>query len=443
MLREGPLQRCASCGQVFKLVRLRNEFSPEMDYYASNFLPYDMHEMAEMDHTIMMNPLKINTHHEHSVFETPSNYTYTLVNPDDHDRLLTDPAYRLEKTKQLEEITKIYIASLKEIDAQYNKNYGIAEQYQMNKVDYITLLEVEKTILRMDRILNKADKFNARRFTDPANHERREARMEERAKKRWDNNYTFYFGGLTEEEQKYRDYFETDLEKFPEDEKIEEQHDEMELLGEEAYKLENYDFQEMYTKNPEDDQTSYVEKKLFKFRYRRAADPEEVYQLRNERMVKRHLERFGSAENLQKLADLREHIHSAQTAVNSSSFLEYVDLLKKEAAQQYRDYFEDDKTEDFTFLEKINPEQELQLLNFFENHVSFPGEVKGFFTLPKRKWNKAFGFWTNFVLDLKETLFELRPQAERMLDSIENAEKLGYRQEELAKLEESKKIEKK
>lgn len=37
MLREGPLQRCAVCGQVFKLVRLRNEFSAEMDYYMLSF----------------------------------------------------------------------------------------------------------------------------------------------------------------------------------------------------------------------------------------------------------------------------------------------------------------------------------------------------------------------------------------------------------------------
>ena len=38
MLREGPLQRCQGCGQVFKLVRLRNEYSNEMDYYAPNFM---------------------------------------------------------------------------------------------------------------------------------------------------------------------------------------------------------------------------------------------------------------------------------------------------------------------------------------------------------------------------------------------------------------------
>jgi hypothetical protein len=51
---------------------------------------------------------------------------------------------------------------------------------------------------------------------DLENHERREKRMKERAQDRWSTNYTFFLGGLSEEEIKYRDYFETDLEKMPE-----------------------------------------------------------------------------------------------------------------------------------------------------------------------------------------------------------------------------------
>lgn len=54
------------CGQVFKLVRLRNEFSPEMDYYLSNFHPYDSIEMGESDTTVMMSPWKYSSHYEYS-----------------------------------------------------------------------------------------------------------------------------------------------------------------------------------------------------------------------------------------------------------------------------------------------------------------------------------------------------------------------------------------
>ena len=44
--------------------------------------------------------------------ETPSNMVYSLVNPDEHDRLLIDPAYRLERTQALEEKLKVYLFSL-------------------------------------------------------------------------------------------------------------------------------------------------------------------------------------------------------------------------------------------------------------------------------------------------------------------------------------------
>jgi len=56
---------------------------------------------------------------------------------------------------------------------------------------------------------------------DRQNHPRREKRLLEREAQRWDSNYAFYTGSLTEEEQKYRDYYETDLEAYPEDEGIE------------------------------------------------------------------------------------------------------------------------------------------------------------------------------------------------------------------------------
>lgn len=49
--------------------------------------------------------------------------------------------------------------------------------------------------------------------------------MQERKRERWVENYTYFFGGLTEEEQMYRDYFETDLERDPEDDFIDEQID--------------------------------------------------------------------------------------------------------------------------------------------------------------------------------------------------------------------------
>lgn len=68
--------------------------------------------------------------------------------------------------------------------------------------------------------------------------------------------------------------------------------DRQELLTDYKYNLNKFDFQEDYTSNPEDDQTSYVEKKIFKFKYRRALDSREDYERRNQRMIDAQKKRF-------------------------------------------------------------------------------------------------------------------------------------------------------
>ena len=60
--------------------------------------------------------------------------------------------------------------------------------------------QIEKSIMKFDRIFNKVEKFDARAMTDPLNHERREKRMLEKKRESWVKNYTYFFGNLTEEE---------------------------------------------------------------------------------------------------------------------------------------------------------------------------------------------------------------------------------------------------
>lgn len=122
MLREGPLQRCPVCGQVYKLVRLRDEYTDEMDYYLSGLLPYEHQEFGEADHWshnsfIRLMPLS----YEHSNFPVESTNTYTMINPDDHDKVLVDPAYRMEKLTETEKVYEIYMSSMEEIQKQYQK----------------------------------------------------------------------------------------------------------------------------------------------------------------------------------------------------------------------------------------------------------------------------------------------------------------------------------
>jgi hypothetical protein len=56
--------------------------------------------------------------------------------------------------------------------------------------------------------------------------------MLERKRERWTEHYTYFFGGLTEEEQQYRDYYETDIEEEPEDEYQDEKYDEALIAAE-------------------------------------------------------------------------------------------------------------------------------------------------------------------------------------------------------------------
>ena len=73
-----------------------------------SFHPYDMQEMRETDTTVLMSPMRYAFHHEYTDFEVPSNMVYQLVNSDEHDRLLVDPAYRLARAKEAKEKIVVY-----------------------------------------------------------------------------------------------------------------------------------------------------------------------------------------------------------------------------------------------------------------------------------------------------------------------------------------------
>jgi len=157
---------------------------------------------------------------------------------------------------------------------------------------YQTWYQIEKSIMRFDRIFNKVEKFNARAMTDVDNHERRERRMLSKRNERWNQNYTYFFGNLTEEEQQYRDYFQTDMEMDPEDDVFEEQQDEAHLAALGTLNPKLYDFQD-YTQGHDghEDFSDVVEQKIFKFKYRQMADDAATFTRRNDRMKARFLER--------------------------------------------------------------------------------------------------------------------------------------------------------
>lgn len=293
MLREGPLQRCPQCGQVYKLVRLRNEFSAEMDYYRNGLLPLHLLEMGEADHWSQNSLIRLMPNSfEHTQFENESLSAYSLVNPDEHDRILTDPAYRLEKIQKARGVVSVLNASARALDEQYNAANPVSLTIPLNKIDYKTMIDVELSIRKTDRIYKKLRKFHARQFLDIENHERREARMLKRQKQRSVDSYTVYFGGLTEQEQLYKDYFETDIKENPEDEAALEIEDEEVIRSLDAYKTEQFDFQELYTRNSTEDATGIEDRLVFRFINRRAFDKVSDFERRQKRMVERSFERL-------------------------------------------------------------------------------------------------------------------------------------------------------
>ena len=78
------------------------------------------------------------------------------------------------------------------------ENHKIKSQRNVGRDTYEAWYKIELAIRKFDRIFNKVEKFDARKFNDPENHERREKRMLEKQRKRQVENFTYFFGGLTE-----------------------------------------------------------------------------------------------------------------------------------------------------------------------------------------------------------------------------------------------------
>jgi len=174
----------------------------------------------------------------------PATNVYIHVNPDEADRILVDPAYKLERLKEAHEKLYAMHEAYKEVDRQMaGQRIQLPTPYGRDL--YETWYEIEKSISKFDRLFNKVEKFNARKLSaDPETHSRREKRMTDRRRERQVDNYAFFFGNVTEEEQQYMDYFETDIENDIEDEFVEGKRDEYRIAQSGEFDPQLYDFVE-------------------------------------------------------------------------------------------------------------------------------------------------------------------------------------------------------
>lgn len=104
-VREGPMHRCQLCGQCFKIVRLKDEFSEENDYYSAMFAKLTNFEVTEDDMMINLTSMWLDRP-QGGLQSDPGTNVYIQVNADEADRILVDPAYKLERLQEAHE--KLY-----------------------------------------------------------------------------------------------------------------------------------------------------------------------------------------------------------------------------------------------------------------------------------------------------------------------------------------------
>ncbi len=288
LLREGSMQRCMGCGQVFKLVRLRPRNTAENDYYVSGMFPAESRELGEADHWMQQSPLRQMPHsYEHTNFETKNDQMYSLINPDEHDQYLTDPAKRLERTKMQQDVHRMLNEENEKLGTILG-NDSLNGKVQLSKRQYENLVEAELAINDLNRYHREIQKFNFRSILDPKNHERREQRMVEQAKCRMQNYHSIYLNSASEKELQFRDYFETDLEleneKGTRDWEISKT--KADAMGQNNMRIENIDFTEENNEN-QPDVSGLIERKVFKYRFRQAHSNNVEHERRETRMISR------------------------------------------------------------------------------------------------------------------------------------------------------------
>jgi len=294
--------------------------------------------------------------------------------------------------------------------------------------NYETWYEIEKSIRKFDRIFNKVEKFDGRKFSDPENHERRESRMNDRKKTRWVDNYTYFFGGLTAEEQQYRDYFQTDLENDPEDDFVEGEIDKLEMASQGALNPKKYDFVEAGLVNSViENFEDVVEDKIFKYKYRLNEDGNEVYSRRMHRVAERFMERALTRDESidQDLFELyqKDSVNSSvaqslldgdkweTTALNSTSTTR--EYMAREGVQQYRDYYETEAEEQgfFEYLDNLSNRDRIRFMEIFDDLTVDKTDAKEFALIKKREFNPELSAFSNLLLDLTDFKDRVRPLA--------------------------------
>jgi hypothetical protein len=422
IVREGPIHRCLICGQCFKLVKLKDSVvSEENLYYSSVFTQISERVVGDLeDLPLFTYNFTSSDTRDWRTNIIPRNRLYAFVNADKADHIMVDPAYRMEFYKNLE--TDYYKKT--RVCSEIERQSAIAgiDKEQRTPIDkdvYQIWFNIEKDILKFDRIYNRYEKFTGRALFDPENHERRERRMLERKSERENENYTIYQGGLNEEEQCYRDYYESDLEEYPDDNYFNNNNDIVTIANRREFDMRKYDFLEENTNElrraPAD---SFVEKMIFKHKYRQISDPD--YERRCDRVNERAIIRTDRRDPLivGDLGDKIEEIYvrkglNENITGTEDELVPYAGYIAEEGYAQFVDYYESDIENGQINRELLEDLSERDRISFSECYFNELNKSlitdKQYIMIPKRPFDNNKSVVHNFVEDLKDFNYRIKP----------------------------------
>ena len=427
IVREGPIHRCIMCGQCFKLVKLRDEVaSAENMYYSSVFTQIADRVVGELeDFSIFTHNFTMSDPRDYRSNIIPKDRAYAFVNADEADHIMVDPAYRMEFYKNLE--TDYY--KRRRVSGEIARQAELAgidfqKKTKMDKDVYETWIKIEKEILKFDRVYNRYEKFMGRALFDPKNHERRERRMLQRKAEREEENYTYYQGGLTESEQMYRDYYESDIEEFQDNEYYNERLDSALLASTGQFDLNKYDLAEENTlrlnRAPAD---SIIDSLIFRHKYRDVADKE--FARRSARVSERAHQRALNRDSkvVKDLGDVVEEIYARKSNFISADEVEkellpFASYVAEEGLQQFKDYYESDIEAGEINGDLLNDLSERDRIRFSECYLNELNKSlitdKEYVMIPKRPFDNSLSVVGNFFFDLVDFNFRVRPIARNL-----------------------------
>jgi len=116
-------------------------------------------------------------------------------------------------------------------------------------------------------------------------------------------------------------------------------------------------------------------------------------------------------------------------------------LFSEEGLNQLKDYYETDIDEINALTEGLQATDMGKFLGSFEDYAKGVSSVKGYKSIPKRKWNKGIGFWSNIMAELADYRGFVAPRVEALKNQLNELDAEIYTRDFKLDSEENLKLE--